>query len=149
VSIQRLDPKVLLLVSELAEMADVSADTVYREIKAGQPACTQDSRLRSGTSGRGRPLAGGRRAGVVSPPTENAPPFEWGASKTIARQRPPQLTSTTMCQRQILARAGALCVATSAMATGTFEPSQSMIEATAVLASSLAFDIWILAEEGA
>ena len=34
-SIQRLDPKVLLLVSELAEMADVSADTVYREIKAG------------------------------------------------------------------------------------------------------------------
>jgi hypothetical protein len=54
-----------------------------------------------------------------------------------------------MCQRQILARAGALCVATSAMATGTFEPSQSMIEATAVLASSLAFDIWILAEEGA
>jgi len=49
----------------------------------------------------------------------------------------------TVCHQQILARAGALVVATSAVASGVFPPTQATLEAVAALASSLAFDIWV------
>ena len=47
-----------------------------------------------------------------------------------------------MCHNALL-RAGALATATTAMAAETFEASPEMLEATAALANSLHWDLWI------
>lgn len=71
----------------------------------------------------------------MNPEREHAPP-KWGASDnlTIATQRISQTRPTaSSANHQILARAGALATACTAMATGVsdFEPTPLMIEAAA------------------
>ncbi len=61
---------------------------------------------------------------------------------TIAHQRSSQ-DSAGARHSLARARASALCVVTSATAAGVLEPTEAVLSATAELASSLAWDLWV------
>ena len=69
-----------------------------------------------------------------------------GAPEILASQRNDHTQTTTTARHNLaLARAGALAIVTSATANGTFEPTPQMLNAVAGLATSLAFDLWVVA----
>ena len=74
---------------------------------------------------------------------ESAP--QGGAPESIfASQRKNQSEATrSVCHQQVLARAGALVTATTAVASGVFPPTQATFEAVTSLASSLYWDVWV------
>ena len=136
---------------EAAERLRISVSTLDRQIKAGKLRAGARREARGDQPPGDRPVPSRGRdgrvgRGVVSPPAENAPAAAGGAPETIAAKRSRTQATNTARHKLALARAGALVVATSAMATGALEPSAAMLEATSALASSLHWDLWILAE---
>jgi hypothetical protein len=76
-------------------------------------------------------------------------PTEVGATvRTIACQRQTcrNQTNSSPLHQQVLARSAALNIATAAMSTGTFPPTQQLLDSVAALASSLHWDAWLLVE---
>ncbi len=69
------------------------------------------------------------------------PPEEGGISKVVTAKRDLTQTTRSVSHSQVLARSGALAIATSATAAGAFKSSKSMLEATATLATSLYVDL--------
>lgn len=53
-------------------------------------------------------------------------------------------SNSTARHTDALARASALCIVTSATASGTFEATPQLLNATASLACSLALDLWVV-----
>jgi hypothetical protein len=80
--------------------------------------------------------------------TNESAPQKWGASEMIftATEKNQSQTNTASVRVTLAqARAHHLAVVTVATANGTLEPTPQLLNATAALATSLAFDLFVAA----